>query len=136
LLVKASRNDAPGPQLQLSLYVRDVVNIFGTGKTKQQMHPHEMPPILVRFWPEDDVWNASALDLGVAVSGDTFEEARDNFEEALNSHFDLLVKMGRCEETVERLRIAAYDRGFYDRIKPRETFEKFPIPTGMASCFA
>jgi hypothetical protein len=43
--------------------------------------------------------------------------------------------MGRCEATVERLRIAALERDFYDRIKPREAFEKFPIPTEMAPCF-
>jgi predicted RNase H-like HicB family nuclease len=113
------------------------VKIFGNGKTKQQLPPHEVQPIpiLVRFWPEDDVWNASALDLGVAVCGDTFEEVRKNFEEALYSHFSLLAKMGRCEATVERLRIAALERDFYDRIKPREAFEKFPIPTEMAPCF-
>lgn len=112
------------------------MKIFGTGKTKQQLPPPDLPPILVRFWSEDEVWNASALDIGVAVCGDSFEDARKNFEEALDCHFELLMKLGRAEETVERLRIAAFDRGFYDRIKPRETFEKFPIPTGMAPCFA
>jgi predicted RNase H-like HicB family nuclease len=113
------------------------VKNYGNRKTKQQAPPHVDVPILVRFWPEDDVWNGSALDLGVAVCGETFEEARDNFDEALKCHFALLTKMGRAEETVERLRIAALDRGFYDRIKPREAFEKFPIPLpGMAPCFA
>lgn len=113
------------------------MKIFGRGKTEQPVPPHVDVPILVKFWREDDVWNASALDLGVAVCGDSFEEARDNFDEALKSHFDLLMKMGRAEETVERLRIAASDRGFYDRIKPREAFEKFPVPmSGMTPCFA
>jgi predicted RNase H-like HicB family nuclease len=109
---------------------------IGTGKTKHQLPPHDVPPILVRFWPEDDVWNASAFDLGVAVCGDTFEEARQNFEEALCKHFELLSKMGRAKETIARLRTAAVDRGFYDRITPRETFAAYPVPTEMAPCFA
>ena len=106
------------------------------GKTKPQLPPQVVPPILVKFWPEDDVWNASAFDLGVAVCGDTFEDARKNFEEALDRHFELLCKMGRAKETIKRLRIAAVDRGFYDRIKPRETFEKYPIPTQLTPSFA
>lgn len=109
---------------------------LGNGKTKIQLPPQDVTPILVKFWPEDGIWNASAFDLGVAACGDTFEEARENLKEVLDRHFELLCKMGRTKETIKRLRIAAADRGFYDRIKPRETFEKFPVPTDMTPCFA
>ena len=74
------------------------------GKTKPQLPPQVVPPILVKFW--------------------------------LDRHFELLCKMGRAKETIKRLRIAAVDRGFYDRIKPRETFEKYPIPTQLTPSFA
>lgn len=111
------------------------MNIFEIG-ISQPLPPHVGVPILVRFWHEDDVWNASAFDLGVAVFGDTFEEARANFEVALESHFELLVKMGRAKATVARLRAVAEDRGFYERIKPRETVEKYEIPSEMEACYA
>jgi predicted RNase H-like HicB family nuclease len=113
------------------------VKIFSSGKTKQQLPPHADVPILVRFWQEDGVWNASAFDLAVAVFGDTFEEARSNFEVALDSHFALLVDMGRAVATVRRLKRIAKDRGFYaDRMKPRQTVEQFEIPREMEACLA
>jgi predicted RNase H-like HicB family nuclease len=99
------------------------------------MPPHADVPILVRFWQEDDVWNASAFDLAVSVFGDTFEEARSNFENALDSHFALLVELGRTAETVKRLKGVAKERGFYtQRIKPRQTVEQFEIPREMEAC--
>lgn len=84
-------------------------------------------PVLVRFWEEDGVWNASAMDLSVAVFGDTFEEARRNFESAIKEHFELLCELKKMHATATRLLKAAEDRHFYDRIAPRQTFEKFIV---------
>jgi predicted RNase H-like HicB family nuclease len=100
------------------------VKIFGVAMSRAV---HVELPILVRLWEEDGVWNVSAFDLPVAVYGNTFDEARTNFEEALDAHFELLVEMRRAKEVVADLRAAALDRGFYDRIKPRETVEKFML---------
>ena len=85
-------------------------------------------PILVRFWQEDGVWNASALDISVAVFGNSFEEARSNFEEALARHFEVLQEMKQLPQTIRILQRAAKDRGFYQRIEPGSPFETFPLP--------
>jgi predicted RNase H-like HicB family nuclease len=103
------------------------VNIFSRNAS-QPKSAHVDLPILVRFWYEDDVWNASAFDLPVAVFGNSFDEARSNMEEALDAHFELLVEMNRATITVKKLKRIAEDRGFYDRIQPRETVEKFMLP--------
>lgn len=83
--------------------------------------------VLVRFWQEDNVWNGSALDIPVAVSGESFEDVRNNFEEALKAHFDLLQELKREKPVINKLIKVAKERGFYDRIQPRETFEKFAV---------
>ena len=85
-------------------------------------------PILVRFWQEDGVWNASAMDISVAVFGNSFEEARSNFEEALARHFEVLREMKQLSQTIRDLRRAAKDRGFYQRIEPGSPFETFSLP--------
>ena len=95
---------------------------------KVEKHSHSLEvlvPVLVRFWSEDGVWNASAMDIPVAVFGESFEEARAHFEEALASHFEILCERNQIEGTIKILLRAAKDRGFYERIQPRETFEKF-----------
>jgi predicted RNase H-like HicB family nuclease len=114
------------------------VNLFISRKTKKQVPSHVNVPILVRLWPEDGVWNASAFDLSVAVFGDTYEDAKRNFEEALDSHFALLVELGRAAETVKRLKRIAKERGFYAaRIKPGQAVEQFEIPRHeMEACLA
>jgi predicted RNase H-like HicB family nuclease len=73
------------------------------------------------------VWNASAMDIPVAVFGDSFEEARTHFEEAIVSHFEVLCETNRIDSTVKHLMTMAKDRGFYERIPPRQAFEKFMI---------
>lgn len=83
--------------------------------------------VLVRFWPEDGVWNASAMDIPVAVFGSSFEDARKNFEEAFEAHLEVLAETKRLKKTLQKLERAAQDRGAYDRIQPGEMFEKFPI---------
>jgi predicted RNase H-like HicB family nuclease len=100
---------------------RNLLRALQGGKTP----PHLALPILVRLCERDGVWNVGAFDLPVAAFGNTLDEARKNFEEALDAHFELLVEMKRAKAVIERLRRVARDRGFYDRIKPRETVEKF-----------
>jgi predicted RNase H-like HicB family nuclease len=104
---------------------RITVNLFG----KSSRPEIQKIFVLVRFWQEDGVWNASALDISVAVFGDTFEDARNNFEQAMIAHFEILVEMNKVKGTIKKLVQAAQKRGFYDRIRPRETFEKFPVRT-------
>ena len=83
--------------------------------------------VLVKFWPSDGVWNASAMDIPVSVFGTTFEEARNNFEDALLAHFETLADVGQLKPTLQLLQRIASDRGVFDRLEPRETFAKFPI---------
>ena len=67
-------------------------------------------PVLCRFWQEDDVWNASAVDLPIAVFGASIEEAQDNMRDALVAHLEGLQKLGDLEKTIEYLRTLARDR--------------------------
>jgi predicted RNase H-like HicB family nuclease len=83
--------------------------------------------VLVKFWPEDGVWNASAMDIPVAVFGETFEEAQHNFEDALTAHFETLADAGQLKSALVSLRKIAGDREMFDRIQPRVTFQKFPV---------
>lgn len=97
----------------------------------------QMVFVLVRFWPEEDGggWNASAFDIPVVVCGNSFEDARKNFEEALVAHFETLCDEGQLRKTISRLIKAAKARGFYERIRPSETFEKFPVrPETLELC--
>lgn len=112
------------------------MKIFSRTRTEQSP-AHVGVPILVRFWQEDGVWNASAFDLSVAVFGDNFDDARQHFEEALDSHFDLLVEMGRAKDTIDRLKKLADVRGFYEeRMNSRETVSRFEVPSEMEECYA
>lgn len=92
---------------------------------KRNQNVEVLVPVLVRFWSEDGVWNASAMDIPVAVFGESFEDARTHFEEALLSHFEILCERNQIESTLKILVRAVKDRGFYERIQPRQTFEKF-----------
>ena len=59
--------------------------------------------ILCKFWEEDGVWNATAMDLPVAVFGETFEEALGNMSDALDSHVSAMINAGKIEELSEKL---------------------------------
>jgi len=83
--------------------------------------------ILVRFWQEDDVWNASAWDLPVVVFGTTFEQARANFEDAILGHFETVCELGQIKETIQMLKDVEAQRSFYERIPPRQAFEKIVV---------
>lgn len=83
--------------------------------------------VLVKFWQEDDVWNASAMDLPVAVFGESFEKARSNFEDAIISHFETLCELGRIEKTMDHLKRLERGRSFYERLPARQTFEKILV---------
>ena len=69
-------------------------------------------PVLCRFWREDEVWNASAVDLPIAVFGDTFEDAQANMSEALVAHLNALQRLGELDDIVHELRAIARDRSF------------------------
>ncbi len=99
------------------------MNLFKMKKKVSNVH------ILVRFWQEDGVWNASAMDIYVAVFGNSFEEARSNFEEALTRHFEVLREMQQLPQTIRALERAANARGFYQRIEPGSPYETFQLPT-------
>lgn len=74
--------------------------------------PQEMIPILCKFWQEEGLWNGIAVDLPVAVFGDTFEEAMTHMRDALVCHLDVLNQSGKANETEEHLREKAHDYGF------------------------
>ncbi len=83
-------------------------------------------PLLARIWREDDVWNVSAFDLPIVAYSERIEEARENFEEAVNSHFEALAALNRLENVASSLRDLATQRGFYEeRVKPHVLVENF-----------
>lgn len=64
-------------------------------------------PVLLRLWKEDDVWNGEAVNLPVAVFGDTFEATVGHLHDAVMSHLESLQEIGKLEETVHLLRSCA-----------------------------
>jgi hypothetical protein len=64
------------------------------------------------------------MDIPVAVFGESFEDARRNFEAAILAHFEVLCETNQIESTVKALLRAADDLHFYERIPPRQAFEK------------
>ncbi len=86
-------------------------------------------PLLARIWQEDDVWNMSAFDLPIVAYGERIEEARKNFEEAVQSHLDALASLGRLDDVAAALRGLAAEREFYaERMKPHSLVESFVLP--------
>lgn len=53
--------------------------------------------LTVFFKQEEDVWTAKCQELGTATFGDTFEEARQNIEEAIQVHLSTLEDVGERE---------------------------------------
>jgi hypothetical protein len=83
-------------------------------------------PLLARIWLEDDVWNVSAFDLPIVAYSERIEDARANFEEAVNSHFEALASLNRLDNVANSLRDLATQRGFYEeRVKPHVLVENF-----------
>lgn len=64
-------------------------------------------PILCRFWEEDGVWNGEAVDLPVAVFGETVEQAFMHLWNAVISHLEALQEIGKLKETAHILRTCA-----------------------------
>ena len=54
--------------------------------------------ILCRFWEEDGLWNGIAVNLPIAVFGDTFEESLSNMRDAVESHVEAVVEAGPSDE--------------------------------------
>ena len=83
-------------------------------------------PVLCRFWTEDQVWNGEAVDLPVAVFGETFESAQDNLFHAVISHLEALEEIGKLEETARRLRSSAKQRRLtLDEMGSNQPFVRF-----------
>jgi predicted RNase H-like HicB family nuclease len=49
-------------------------------------------PIECTFWPEDDGWKGACMELGVAVPGGNFEEAKKNVEKALQEYISAVLR--------------------------------------------
>jgi predicted RNase H-like HicB family nuclease len=49
-------------------------------------------PIECTFWPEDDGWKGACVELGVAVPGGNFEEAKKNMEKALQEYISAVLR--------------------------------------------
>lgn len=69
-------------------------------------------PVLLRVWQEEGVWNGEAVDLPVAVFGDTFEETVRALHDAVISHLETLQEVGTLDETIHILRVCARQRRF------------------------
>ncbi len=81
--------------------------------------------IFVRFWEEDGIWNASAVDLPVVAFGKNLKEAKNNFGDAILTHFDTLHELGKLEEVVQQLRMKPDDcKAFADNITSDEFVSK------------
>jgi predicted RNase H-like HicB family nuclease len=94
-------------------------------------------PVLARLWHEDDVWNVSAFDLPIVAYGEGLEEARANFEEAVQGHFQALAELKRLDAVIQSLGGLAEEQGFYEqRMKPHvlvETFVYRPLAERVAA---
>jgi predicted RNase H-like HicB family nuclease len=87
-------------------------------------------PLLARIWQEDNVWNMSAFDLPIVAYGKGIEDARKNFEEAVESHLQALASLGRLDDVAASLRSLASERAFYEeRMKPHSLVESFSFRT-------
>jgi predicted RNase H-like HicB family nuclease len=64
--------------------------LFGENKADSVSQVLEIP-VLARLWWEDGVWNGEAIDLPIAVFGDTFEDAVAHLQDAVMSHLESLV---------------------------------------------
>ena len=63
--------------------------------------------VLCKFWPEDGVWNGIAVDLPVAVFGETFEEAQRNLADALESHLSSVMQSEEGDRVLKDLQSRA-----------------------------
>lgn len=59
--------------------------------------------LFARIWEEDGVWNISGIDLPVAVFGDSLEEAKTHFKEAVVAHMDALIELNLIESVLAEL---------------------------------
>ena len=63
------------------------------------MQPHAVTvpviipvPVECTFWPEDDGWKGACVELGVAVPGGNFKEAKRNMEMALREYLSSILR--------------------------------------------
>jgi predicted RNase H-like HicB family nuclease len=98
-------------------------------KPKKASSPALEVPVFVRFWEEDGIWIASAVDLPVVAFGKKLKEARNNFGDAILTHFDTLYELGKLEEVIRQLRRKPEDcKAFAENITSDEFVSKFNAP--------
>lgn len=61
--------------------------------------------ILCKMWYEDGVWNAEAVDLPIAVFGETIEDVKNHLYDAIFAHLETAAALGEFNEIIE-----AYER--------------------------
>lgn len=80
--------------------------------SKRQPAPLIEISVLCKAWQEEGVWNATTEDLPIAVFGHTFEQARDNLQDAIFSHLEAAQETGRLEQMAKELLQRARERSF------------------------
>jgi len=78
-------------------------------RRKRETAPIVQVPILCKFWEDDDVWNGAAVDLPIAVFGDTFEEAQRHLREGIVCHLQALQELHQLAPAIEYLQQRARD---------------------------
>jgi predicted RNase H-like HicB family nuclease len=64
--------------------------------------------LTVIFKLEEGVWTAECQELGTATFGDTYEEAKDSIQEAIELHLNTLEKVGERERFFKKRKIKIY----------------------------
>jgi predicted RNase H-like HicB family nuclease len=101
--------------------------IFGENKADTDSSSRVLEiPVSLRLWQEDGVWNGEAADLPIAVFGETFESAVENLHQAVMSHLEALLEIGKLEETAHILRACARNHRFsLDEMGSNRPFVRF-----------
>ncbi len=82
---------------------------FHSPAESREHHTSEIIPVLCKFWAEDGVWNASAVDLAVAAYGKTIKQAQKNLADAIICHLQALQEVGELAREAQRLQNLARD---------------------------
>lgn len=75
---------------------------------KRSLSSQEEVPVLCRLWRGGGEWNASAIDIPVAVSGDRIEDVQQHLLEAIVSRLMAFRQTGGLEPEIKRLQQIAH----------------------------
>lgn len=78
------------------------------------------------LWPEDDQWVAQCIELDIATSGKTADDAHEELVDAIAAYVNTLDELGERERIFARAGIAMYEL-------PPDDFRPPPIPMELAS---